>query len=53
MTLLFAASNQKEAFNEKLKFWTLKNDYNLVSFEYEFRIPIENQEKNLLIESTG
>ena len=50
---MFGASRQEEAFNEKLKFWTLKNDYNLVSFEYEFRIPSQQDEKNLFEEGSG
>ena len=43
----------KETFNEKLKFWTMKNDFNLLSFEFDFKIPLGDNEKNLLLENTA
>ena len=44
----------KETFNERLKFWTLKNDFNLLSFEYDFKIPLSSgSEQNLLFEDSA
>ena len=54
MTLCLSLASTKETFNERLKFWTLKNDFNLLSFEFDFKIPIQHdKEQNLLIDETG
>ena len=53
MTLFVGIALSEETFNEKLKFWTLKNDFNLLSFEFDFKIPLQDNEKNLLLENTA